>query len=56
MVFCDASWASEQWSLWRVEVFPDLAAVQRYSQLLQELNVSRYLESITLLGTEWQAE
>jgi hypothetical protein len=55
IVVCDSSWASEQWPFFGVEEFPNIEAVQKHAQLLNELDwPSRYGMSITLLGTEWQ--
>ena len=37
-----------------LEEFPDLEAVQRHERMLTELNLLRYIESRTTLGTELQ--
>jgi hypothetical protein len=55
VVVCDSSWASEQWPFFGVEVYPDIEAVQKSTELLNELNWFRYVESITVLGTEMPA-
>jgi hypothetical protein len=52
LVWCDSSWSSDQWQVFGVEVFPNIEAVQQYSQAMNELNLSRYMESTSLLGTE----
>lgn len=52
LFFCDASWSSEQWPVFGVEVFPNIEAVQQYSEAMNELNMSRYLVSMSVLGTE----
>ena len=52
IVICDSSWASEQWPVFGVEQFPDIEAVQQYAQALAELNLARYVESTSTLGTE----
>ena len=52
VVGCDCRWASEQWMGFGVEVFPDIEAVQKLASLHDELNWYRYVESITVLGTE----
>jgi hypothetical protein len=54
IVFCDARWAAEQWDSWGIEVFPDAKAVQEYSRLLNGLQLLRYLDSWTILGTAVQ--
>ena len=51
LAVCDASWATEQWPVFGLEEFPDLAALQRHQQLLDELQWSRYIDSTTLVGT-----
>ena len=32
----------------------DIEAVQKHSQLLNELKLFHYIESVSMLGTEWQ--
>jgi hypothetical protein len=54
LILCTSGWASEQWPFWGVEQFPDIEAVQKHAELLNELNWLRYLETMTVLGTEWQ--
>ena len=46
--------ASEQWPVFGVEEFPNIEAVQEYAEALKELNLARYVESMTVLGTELQ--
>ncbi len=55
VVFCYSSWASEQWPSFGVGVFPDIEAVQKHTELLNEFNWFRYVESMTVLGTEMPA-
>ena len=52
IVVCDSRWASEQWPFWGVEQFPNIEAVQEHKELLNAFNWFRYVESMTLLGTE----
>jgi hypothetical protein len=52
VVLCDSNWSSEEWPGFGVEVFPNIEAVQKHAQLLNQLNWYRYIESITVLGTE----
>ena len=56
VVICDSSWNSEKWLFWGVEEYPDMAAVQEYTKCLVELNLFRYIDSETLLGTRVQPE
>lgn len=53
LVLCDASWADEEWPLFGVAEFPDIAAEQHHQVLLAEINWGRYLRSRSTLGTEW---
>jgi hypothetical protein len=51
IIECDSSWASERWTVFGVEEFPDIEAVQKHSALLNELQWFRYFETFTTLGT-----
>ena len=55
LIMCDSSWSSEQWPVFGVEEFPNIEAVQQYAEALNELNLARYVESMTVLGTELQS-
>lgn len=52
LIMCDSSWSSEQWPVFGVEEFPNIEAVQQYAEALKELNLARYLESMSVLGTK----
>ena len=52
LVLCNSRWASEQWPFWEVEQYPNIEAVQKHEELLGAFNWYRYMESMTLLGTE----
>jgi hypothetical protein len=54
IVMCNSYWASDQWQVFGVEVFPNIECVQEYAQAMSELNMPRYVESMSLLGTELQ--
>jgi hypothetical protein len=54
VVTCNSYWASDQWSIFGVEIFPNIEAVQQYAEAMNELNMPRYVESMSLLGTEFQ--
>lgn len=56
IILCDSGWASEQWTFWGVEEYPDLEALQKYTALLNEMDWFQYVDSFTLLGTKSQAE
>ena len=53
LILCNSVWSSETLAF-GVEEFPDIEAVQKYAQLLADLNWFRYTESEAVLGTEWQ--
>ena len=54
VVLCNSSWSSEQWQFFGVEEFPNIEAIQKQAALHNELNWLRYIESVTVLGTELQ--
>jgi hypothetical protein len=37
-----------------VEEFPDIEAVQKHAELLNEIDQYRYIEGISVLGTKWE--
>ena len=53
LVTCDAYWSADQWQAFGVEVFPNIEAVQEYAEAMNQLNMPRYVESVSLLGTEF---
>jgi chlorite dismutase len=52
IIFCDASWSTDEWQWCGVEEFADLDAVQKHARDLRELNWSRYFDGISVLGTK----
>ena len=54
VVLCDSTWASDRWSAFGVEEFPDIEALQKHAQLLNEIDWYRYIEADTLIGTVWE--
>ena len=54
LVLCDTGWSSETILGFGVEVFPDVDAVQKHSTLLQELNWLRYVDTMSVIGTEFE--
>ncbi len=52
VLLCHSRWAGEQWPYWGIEQYPDIEAVQKHTELLEAFNWFRYMESMTLLGTE----
>lgn len=56
MIVCDARWHSDQWEYVGVEVFPNIEAVQRHAELLDDLGWFRYRHGESTLGTELERE
>jgi hypothetical protein len=53
LISCNSSWSSEQWPVFGVEQFPNIEAVQQHAEALAEINLPRYVVSMTVLGTEF---
>ena len=54
MLLCNSAWSNEQWSAFGVEEFPDIEALQKHSQILNDLQWDRYLTGVTALGIPWE--
>jgi hypothetical protein len=54
VLYCDSRWSSERWQWFGVEEFPDIEAVQKLSKIHDELNWPRYIDSFSVLGTEYE--
>jgi hypothetical protein len=52
----DVNWSTEQWQNSGVTEFPDVGALQEYSQLLREVNHDHYFLAETMLGSRWEWE
>jgi NAD(P)H-dependent flavin oxidoreductase YrpB (nitropropane dioxygenase family) len=55
IITCSSAWSSEEWQGFGVEDFPDIEAVQKHTEALMELDHYRYMESKSLLGTQWES-
>jgi hypothetical protein len=53
-IICDSSWSSDQWSFAGMEEFPNIEAVQYYMAAADELNLFRYVEATSVLGTKME--
>jgi hypothetical protein len=53
IIACDAAWSAEQWTAFGVDEFPDIEAVQKFTDLLKEHDHFRYIDSMSVLGTKW---
>ena len=54
IITCSSGWATEQWSFWGVEEYPDFEALQKHDELLSALNWFRFVDSTTTLGVRFQ--
>ena len=54
VALCNAQGFADQWAYFGLEQFPDIEAVQKYSEMLSELKWFRYIDGISALGIEWQ--
>jgi len=54
LMACESTWASEQWTMFGIDEFPDIEAVLKFTELLKEHDHFRYIESVSLLGTKWE--
>ena len=52
LLACESYWSSEEWMGFGVQEFPDIEALQEYEKALVELNLPRYGESKSWLGTK----
>ena len=52
LIYANSSWATEQYQIFGVEVFPNIEAAQQHAQLLSEIDWASYLETTTTLGTK----
>jgi hypothetical protein len=53
IVSCRSQWCTEEWQGFGVQEFPDIETVQRHTELLNEMDWLRYVDSASILGTEW---
>ena len=54
IIACASAWSSEQWLAFGLDEFPDIEAVQKFTELLIEQDHFRYIESVSILGTKWE--
>jgi len=54
IVICDCRWANEEWAYFGVQEFPDIEAVQKHKDFCDKLELYRYVEAKTYLGTRTQ--
>ena len=54
IIACRSAWSAEQWVAFGLDEFPDIEAVQKHIELLNEHDHFRYIESVSMLGTKWE--
>ena len=54
IIACESAWSAEQWRAFGLDEFPDIEAVQKFTELLLEQEHFRYIESASMLGTKWE--
>ena len=54
IIGCESRWASDEWDFFLVPDYSDIGALQRETQLNNELNWFRYLEATSILATKWE--
>ena len=54
IIACDSRWSAEQWVAFGLDEFPDIEAVQEFTELLDEHDHFKYVESVSMLGTKWE--
>ena len=55
-ILCDTNWSSDQWLFAGIEEFPNIEAVQNYTAAVSELNLFRYVEATSVLGTKMEPQ
>jgi hypothetical protein len=53
-IACVSRWSTERWQAFGLDEFPDIEAVQKFQELLDEYDHFRYVESVSMLGTKWE--
>ena len=54
VLMCTPTWSTERWYLFGVDEYPDIEAVQKFTELLIERDHFRYIEVVSMLGTKWE--
>ena len=53
VLICTPTWSSEQWMAFGIEEYPDIEAVQKFTDILIDRDHFRYIDSVSMLGTKW---
>ena len=51
VIMCDSHWSNDQWPFFGVEEYPDIEAVQKHVEDLENIDFYRYYHSENILGT-----
>ena len=54
LLLCDATWSSGECEFFEITEFPDLAAAQKRIELYEKVELFRYYEIITVIGTQME--
>ena len=54
VITCDPFWSDHTWTVFGVDEYPDIEAVQKSVKVLNELQYSRYVEAVSMLGTIYE--
>jgi hypothetical protein len=52
VIDCDAAYGLKEWQTFGIEVFLDVAAMQKHAELLDELNWSSLVETECVIGSD----
>jgi hypothetical protein len=53
IVHCHSWWSSDRVRFFGVEEYPDIEAVQKHAELEEEIDLYRYLDRASVLGTKF---
>ena len=54
VITCDPFWSAHPWTVFGVDEYPDIEAAQKNAKLISELENSRYMDAVSMLGTTYQ--
>ena len=56
VISCDTIWSSEPWLSFGVQKYPNIEAVQEHAAQLMQFEWYRYVDAMTILGTESESQ
>ena len=54
IVIAYTRWCSDEWVAFGVDEFPNIEALQEATGLWEKMDLFRYYDSVSLLGSEWR--